>query len=348
MGTWTAGSLAEHVEGALEGAADTPVHGLAGLREAAPGDISFLANKKYARWLEQTRASVALVDQSFRSSAPCALIRVADPDAAFAKIALLFAPPDPSFTPGVHPSAVVAPDASLAPDVYIGPGCVVEPGAVIGARTRLIAQVYVGHDASLGEDNVLYPHSTVRERCRLGNRVIVHSNAVIGSDGFGYTVDAQGMRTKIPQYGIVIIGNDVEIGAGTTIDRARFGRTVIGNGVKIDNLVQIAHNVVIGDHAVLVAQVGISGSAIIGAHSILAGQAGVVGHVEVGERVVAMARSVITKDIPSNQIVQGFPAAPHDEAARLHAHVQRLPKLKEHVRKLEQRVRELEKKYPDA
>jgi len=344
MRTWTAQALAERLDGVLEGAPDGLVLGIAGLREAGEGDLSFLANRKYARWLKETRASVVLVPAEFSDPAPCALIRVTDPDAAFAKAALLFAPPSPVFEPGVHPSAVIAGDVVIGEGAYIGPGCVLEPGAVIGARSRLIAQVYVGHGACLGEENLIYPHVTIREGSRMGNRVIIHSSAVVGSDGFGYSVDAKGVRTKIPQLGIVVVGDDVEIGAATTIDRARFGRTVIGNGVKIDNLVQIAHNVVIGDHAVIVSQVGISGSTVIGRHSILAGQVGVVGHVVVGDRVVATGRSVITKDIPSGQIVQGFPAVPRDEAARTHAHVQRLPKLKEQVRELEQRVLELEQR----
>lgn len=342
MNSLSLASIAEKVEGSVEGDDAIAIRGVAGLREAGQGDISFLANPKYAPLVSGTKASAVLVSGDFDGKAPCALIRVDHPDAAFGAVAALFAVPAPEYPPGVHPSAVVAKDAVLGKDVHVGPLCVIEAGARIGDHTVLIAQVYVGQAAQIGEDNRIYPHVTFREGVKTGARVIIHNNAVIGSDGFGYSVDREGVRTKIPQIGIVEIGDDVEIGAGTTIDRARFGRTVIGNGVKIDNLVQIAHNVVIGDHAVIVAQVGISGSSVIGKHAILAGQCGVAGHLVVGERVVAVARTGITKDIPPGQVIYGFPAQPRDQAARLRAHVQRLPKLKQKVDKLEARLKKLE------
>jgi UDP-3-O-[3-hydroxymyristoyl] glucosamine N-acyltransferase len=232
----------------------------------------------------------------------------------------------------------------LGRDVSVGPHCVLESGVKVGDRSILYAGCYLGHGVTIGSDTKLYPHVTVREYCQIGSRNIIHSGTVVGSDGFGYTVDEKGVRTKIPQIGIVVIGDDVEIGANVTVDRARFGKTCIGNGVKIDNLVQIAHNVVIGEHAVIVAQVGIAGSAEIGAHSVLAGQAGVAGHVTVGEWVVVGGQAAVTKDVPPKMFVSGYPAMPHEKATRIHAHVMRLPQLKERVIELEKRLQALEQK----
>lgn len=337
-----AGDIAAQVSGELVGDPNIEIRSVAGLREGQPGDITFLANPKYAAWLATTQASVVLVAADFEGEAACTLIRVANPDAAFGQIATHFTPQPPAFPPGIHPSAVVAADVEVGDGVHIGPCCVVQAGARIGPRTVLVGQVYVGHRCTLGADNFIHPQVTIREDAVLGERVIIHSSAVIGSDGFGYSVDNQGVRTKIPQRGNVAIGDDSEIGAAVAIDRARFGCTRIGRGVKIDNLCQIAHNVVIGDHAVLVSQVGISGSSVIGRHVVLAGQAGVAGHLVVGDRVIAEGRSGITKDVPAGQVVYGFPAAPREQAARIHAHMQRLPQLKAKVRTLEQRIAELE------
>lgn len=339
---YTINDIAVRVQGQVTGDGSTAIRGVAGLREAQVGDVSFLANPKYASLMTQTAASAVIVNTNYDGAEPCALIRVENPDAAFAQVALMFAAPEPVFEPGVHPTAVVAADVALGEGVHIGPCCVVEQGARIGDRTVCIAHTYIGRDARLGVENRIYPNVTIREGSILGDRVIIHSSAVVGSDGFGYSVDPNGVRTKVPQIGIVEIGDDVEIGAATTIDRARFGRTVIGNGVKIDNLVQVAHNVVVKDHAVLVSQVGISGSTVIGSRAILAGQTGVAGHLVIGDGVVAEGRSGITKDIPDGQMIYGYPAAPREQAARLHAHVQRLPKLKEKVAALEARIKALE------
>lgn len=342
----TVSEIATRVEGQVDGDGSISICGVAGLREALAADISFLANPKYASYVESTQAAAVIVSESYDGHAPCALIRCANPDAAFAKVAEWFAVPPPPYPPGIHPTAFVAEDVAVGDGVHIGPGCVVQSGARIGDRTVLVGQVYIGHQVVLGTDNLIYPHVTVREGCRTGNRVIIHSSAVVGSDGFGYSVDEKSVRTKIPQVGIVDIGDDVEIGAVVAIDRARFGRTVIGNGVKIDNLVQIAHNVVIGDHAVIVSQVGISGSSVIGKHVILAGQAGVAGHLVVGDRVIAEGRSGITKDVPAGEVVYGFPAEPRMKAARTHAAIQRLPKLKQKVAELEARLAKLEASQP--
>lgn len=333
---------AQLVGGDLEGDGDLVLTGLAGIREAKPGELSFVANSRYAAAVAATRAGAVIVSRDWNRPAPCALIRVDQPDRAFARIAERFAPPPIVPPPGVHPAAVVAPDAELGEGASIGPHCVLEPGCRVGAGSVLFAGVYVGHESRIGEQTRLYPLVSIRERCRIGSRCIVHNGAVIGSDGFGYTVEEDGSRSKIPQIGIVVIGDDVEIGANVTIDRARFGQTYVGHGVKIDNLVQIAHNVTIGDHAVIVAQVGISGSTSIGARAVLAGQAGVAGHLHVGDGAIVGAQSGVTKSIPPGAFVSGYPAAPHEKATRIHALTMRLPEWRERLARLEERLGRLE------
>jgi UDP-3-O-[3-hydroxymyristoyl] glucosamine N-acyltransferase len=245
--------------------------------------------------------------------------------------------------PGLHPTAVIGEGVRMGRDVSIGPYCVIEPGAAVGDRTALGASCYVGHEAVIGDDCRLYPHVTVREYCRIGCRAIVHNGAVIGSDGFGYAKEGARWK-KIPQVGIVVLGDDVEIGANTTIDRARFGETRIGNGVKIDNLVQVAHNVIIGDDTAIAAQVGIAGSTRVGARVQLGGQAGVAGHISVGDDSVAGGQAGVTKDVPPATFVSGYPAMPHNEARKMHASLMRLPELKKKVADMETRLKALEGK----
>jgi UDP-3-O-[3-hydroxymyristoyl] glucosamine N-acyltransferase len=341
----TVAELARKLGVAFEGDGSCQIRGLADIRDAVPGDLTFVANPRYASDAAQTKASAVIVANSWTLPCPApALIRAEDPDRAFAQAAVLFAPPPAIQAPGIHPTAVIAKDVRLGADVSVGPHCVLEPGVKVGDRTTLSAGCYVGHGAEIGSDTKLYPHVTVREYCRIGSRNIIHNGTVIGSDGFGYNVDKQGVRTKIAQIGIVVIGDDVEIGANATVDRARFGETRIGNGVKIDNLVQIAHNVTVGDHAVIVAQVGIAGSSEIGAHAVIAGQAGISGHVVVGEWSVVGAQAGVTKDVAPKSFVTGYPAMPHEKAARVHAHLMRIPDLKERVGELEKRLQALEQK----
>jgi UDP-3-O-[3-hydroxymyristoyl] glucosamine N-acyltransferase len=235
----------------------------------------------------------------------------------------------------VHPQAWVSPEAKLGAEVSVGAFAVVEAGADIGDGTTLYPQTYVGHGAKLGRDCLLYPLASIRERCVLGDRVILHNGAVIGSDGFGYTVDAQGVRTKIPQTGIVVLEDDVEIGANATIDRARFGETRVGKGTKVDNLVQIAHNCVIGDHSVLCSQVGLAGTTTLGRHVICAGQAGLAGHLTIGDGAVIGAQAGVPKDLPGGQMYLGAPAVPRLEFGKSLAHVASLPKLKDKLKELE-------------
>ena len=339
--TMTVAEIARRLGASYEGDGEARIAAVAGLAEARPGDLSFLSNPRYRAAMATTAASAVLVGTAWQGETRAAVIRVADPDAAFAEVAAWFGRPAPPVAPGVHPTAIVAADAVLGEAVAVGPFCVIEPGVHIGARTVLGACCYVGHAVSIGADCRFHPHVTVREYCRIGSRVIIHNGAVIGSDGFGYTRGG-GHWHKIPQVGIVVIEDDVEIGANTTIDRARFGATHIGRGVKIDNLVQVAHNVTIGDDTAIAAQVGIAGSTRIGRRVQIGGQAGVTGHVQVDDDAVLGAQSGVSKDVPAGTFVFGTPAAPREEAFRAHANVMRLPELKARIAQIEARLRALE------
>jgi UDP-3-O-[3-hydroxymyristoyl] glucosamine N-acyltransferase len=337
----TVAELAARLGGALAGDGAAEITGLASLADAGAGDLSFLANPKYAADMPGTRAAAVIVAAAWTGACGAPLIRVAHADRAFAQAAVWLAPPPPRYPTGVHPGAFVAAAATLAPDVSIGPACVIEPGAAIGARTVLVAGCYIGHGARIGEDCVLHAHVSVREGCIVGARVIIHNGSVIGSDGFGYTPQGEAW-VKIPQVGIVEIGDDVEIGANATVDRARFGRTVIARGTKIDNLVQVAHNVRIGEHTAIAAQVGIAGSTRIGRCVQLGGQAGLAGHLEVGDHASVGAQAGVTKNVPAGVYVTGYPAMPHQEAAQAHAHLMRMPALKAKITDLEARIKDLE------
>ena len=313
------------------------ITGAASVSDALEGDITFFGNPKYLPLLRTSRASCALVPEGFSETISAVQIQVANPSLAFSQIVERFAPAPVEYPPGIHPSAVIAQGAQIGKNVSIQPHAVVEAGAVIGDGTFLGANTYIGHQARLGADCKIYPNVSIRERCVLGDRVIVHSGAVIGGDGFGFEM-SNGRYVKIPQIGIVQIDNDVEIGANTTIDRARFGRTWIGEGTKIDNLVQIAHNVVIGKHSVIVSQVGISGSSRIGNYATLAGQVGVVGHIEIGDQAVVAAKSGVSKSVPAKEMWWGYPAGPIQEQKERVAYISRLPKLIERVKRLEKQI----------
>lgn len=333
--------IAARVQGKIEGNPQEVITGLAGIREAGEGDLSFVANSRYVALAAVTKATAVIVAEDWNRPCSATLIRVKNPDKAFAETAQWLAPPPVNFTPGIHPTAIVAPSAKIGRKVFIGPHCVIEPDVAIGDRSVICAGCYIGHGSLIGEDCKFYPQVTIREHAQIGNRVIIHSGSVIGSDGFGY-VQEGAVRKKIPQIGIVVIGDDVEIGANVTIDRARFGQTRIGNGVKMDNLIQIAHNVVIGDNCVIVAQVGISGSTTIGARTILAGQVGIVGHLEIGSDVIIGAQAGVPKDIPSGVYVTGSPAIPHEKYLKTQAHISRLPALKDKITLMEKRLAKLE------
>lgn len=342
MAAMTVAEIAARVGGTLVGDGAVVIHGVGGIRYAGPGEIAYVSQARYASDAQTTKASALVVGHDWSLDLPIPLIKVAKPEDAFSSVAVLFAPPPVAYPPGIHPTAVIADGVDLGRDVHIGPYCVIGAGAVIGDRTVLVGHNVIGEKAVLGSDGLLYPLASLREHVRIGDRFIAHNGAVIGSDGFGYHADAKGVRTKIPQIGTVEIGHDVEIGANSAIDRARFGKTTIGNGVKIDNLVQVGHNTVIGDHSVLVSQVGIAGSTTIGHHVILAGQAGVAGHITIGHHAVIGAQSGVTKDIAPNSFTLGFPAIAQKEFALNQANLNRLPELKRKLAALESRIKALE------
>lgn len=334
--------ITEKVAGVLEGDGELEITGISGLAEAGAGDLSFLANSKYAALLASSRASAVIVAEDWDGESPSALVRVKSPDKAMALAAALLGPPcDPVVEPGIHRSAVVSERARVDPTARIGPLCVVEPGAVIGPRTVLVAGCYVGRDAVIGADTILYANAVVRERVTVGDRVILHDGSVVGGDGFGNYLE-NGAWRKIPHIGTVEIGDDSEIGANSTVDRARFGKTVVGKGVKIDNLVMLGHNVRVGDHSAMAAQVGISGSTSVGKYVMLGGQAGLAGHLEIGDGAIVGAKAGVSKSIPPKSFVTGYPAVPHRKAAEGHVNLMRLGTWKERVKELEIRLAAME------
>ena len=341
MTTRTLSELAALLGGDVVGDGATPIRGVAGIREAQPGDLTFIANARYEPYLLETRASAVICSRGERRCA-IPLLQVENPYLAFQKVVGIFRPAVLRPPAGVHPTAVVSPRATVGEEVSIGAHCVVEDGASIGARTVIMAGGYVGVDSKVGEDTWLFPRVVVREECVVGARCLIHPGVVIGSDGFGFAFDA-GRYHKVPQVGNVVIGDDVEIGANTTIDRATTDSTRIGDGTKIDNLVQIGHNVVIGKHCIIVAQVGISGSTELEDYVTVGGQAGFVGHIKIGTRGVIGAQSGVTKSVPPDTVVIGYPAMPQGLFKRLHAFAQRLPQLFQRTKDLEQRVGRLER-----
>lgn len=333
----TLSELARWVDGDIvRGGLDLSLTGMAALDAAGPQDVSFLGNEKYYNQFLTTRAAAVIVPRGVTDGPEGAgLIAVENPSLAFAVVVRHFAAATRKFVPGIHPKAFVDPTAVLDPGkVRVNAGAVIMAGARIGDGTDIGPNVVISDDAVIGADCRIMANASVRERCVLGNRVILQPGAVIGSDGYGYEF-SEGSHVKIDQVGIVEIGDDVEVGANSTIDRARFGKTIIGEGTKIDNLVQIGHNVILGKHCLIVAQTGISGSTRLGDHVTCAGQVGVVGHITIGDKVTLTARSGVTTSLPGGQVYSGRPAQPFREEMKLRANVRRLPKLIARVKALE-------------
>lgn len=336
------GEIAKIVDGELCGDASVVIKGFSGLKEAQDGDLSFVANPKYIALAQETKASAIIVPRDL-SVPGKTFIRADNPSWAFSRIVTLFVEETAIPLKGVHPTAVVAKDARIGKDVALGPYAVIEPGAVIGDRSAIHAGSYVGHKTVIGQDCLIYPNVTLREHISIGSRVTIHSGTVVGCDGFGY-ITVEGKHQKIPQVGTVIIEDDVEIGSCVTIDRARFDQTRVGRGTKIDNLVQIAHNVLIGEDCVIVSQSGISGSVTIGKGAILAGQAGIAGHLTIGDGAIVSAKAGVSKSVPANTQVTGYPARPIDKMMEVNAHVQLLPRYVKTIQELKRKIEELEKK----
>ena len=326
-------ALAQVVGGTVLGDPEYEIRGLADLNSAGPSDVSFLANSKYMSHFATTKAGAVLVVEEMES-AHTHLIVCSDPYLAMAQLATTLHPP-PTYQSGIAEGAFVHPEATVDSSATIRPLAFVDAGAVIGARTRLEGGSHVGRNAVVGDDVLLYPGAKVLDRCTIGDRSILHAGAVVGSDGFGYAPDKDGVRHKIPQVGIVEVGEDVEIGANTTIDRATFGVTKVGNGTKLDNLIQIAHNVELGEHVVAASQSGIAGSTKIGSKVVIGAQVGITGHVEVQDGVVLAGRTGVTKGIHAAGIYAGFPATSHRQWLRLVASQRSIPEMKRKIRQLE-------------
>ena len=332
--------IAAQLGAPFEGNGDILVSGVAGIRDATAGQLTFVANAKYFAEIKNTLASVLIVPEdaeiAFRP-----IIRSQQPKLAFIKTMELFMLPKPKVVPKLDATAVIGKRVMLGNAVYLGAFVVIEDGASIGDNTTIYPGSYIGRRSKIGTNTIIYPNVTIWEEVSIGNRVTIHSGTVIGCDGFGYA-EANGIQYKMPQLGTVVIEDDIEIGANVTIDRATMGKTWIKKGTKIDNLVHIAHNVIIGEHAIIVAQVGISGSVEVGDRVTLAGQSGVAGHIKIGSGTTVAARSGVTKSIPSNICVSGFPARIHRQEQKTQAYVQRLPKLVKRIQELEKKVNEFE------
>ncbi len=337
----TLGELAGLVGGQVHGDPRVKVHGVSSLEDAKPGQLSFFLDPRYKSAVSTTKAS-ALLTQTKIPEFRGPQIVVEDARAAYLQIVRLFQPPM-EHSPGVSPMASVHKEAALGEDVSIFPFVYVGKGARIGRRCTLFPGVYVGEETDIGEDCILYPNVTVLARCRIGNRVIIHAGTVIGADGFGYLKDGS-KALKIPQIGTVRIDDDVEVGANCCIDRAALGTTWIKEGVKVDNLVQIAHNVVIGEHSLVVAQVGISGSVKIGKEVVLAGQVGIADHLTVGDGAMVGPQAGIAQSVGPGEVVSGTPAMPHRLWLKSSRLLQRLPDWNKKLREFEKRLQKIEEK----
>ena len=336
----TLAEIAKIINGEIVGDSDVLITGVSGIKEAKKGDITFVANSKYVPLIKQTAASAIITSQDIKN-APKPIIRTKNPSLAFAEVISLVAPVEVKHPKGVHSSAILADNVKLGKNVAVGANAILEDGVKIGDNTVIYAGCYLGNDVVVGKKCLIYSTVSLRERVKIGDNVIINNGTVIGSDGFGFA-EIDGVHKRIPQVGAVVVEDDVDIGANVAIDRARFDKTVIGKGTKIDNLVHIAHNVTIGENSIIVAQTGISGSSTIGKKVILAGQSGVVGHVSIGDNVIVGAQSGVTKSVPSNTKVSGYPAKPHDVAKKVNACIQRLPQLYKTVEELKKKIQDLD------
>ncbi len=341
MPEYTVDEIAAAVKGTVHGDGSSVIKGVNGINEAGPDEVTFVANPKYKAALKSTRAGAVVVAPETEGPG-LTLIKTANPYAAFAKILVMFAPP--AETPeGISPLAFIDEKAKIGEGVALGPFVTVREDAAVGENTTLGAGTYVGRGAAIGANCLIYPNVTVREGVTVGDRCIIHSGTVIGSDGFGFATEG-GVHHKIPQIGVVVIEDDVEIGANCAVDRATMGETRIGRGSKLDNLIQIAHNVKIGEGTLIAAQTGIAGSTVLGKYCVLGGQVGVVPHIKIGDRATLAAQSGVTKSIREGETVFGRPARPLDEVKRREGRVALLEKYFKRVKKLELEVAELKRR----
>jgi UDP-3-O-[3-hydroxymyristoyl] glucosamine N-acyltransferase len=343
--------LAERLDCRLEGDGDVEITRVSGIQHARSGDLTFVANARYAAQLAETNASAVIlgppVPGQQEPRVPCAVLRCADPYSTFARALDCFVQ-TASPARGVDRLSSIAADATLGPDVSIGPFVTVGAGASVGARTTIYPNVVIGPGARIGDDCVLHSHVSIRERVTIGHRVVLHDGVIVGSDGFGFAKQPDGSHLKIPQHADVVVEDDVEIGANSAIDRPAVGETRIGAGTKIDNLVHVAHGVVVGRRVLLAGQVGIAGSTVIEDDVMLAGQTGVVGHVRIGKGAIVGAKSAVTNSVDAGEFVTGHPAIEHQEWRKSAVIFRHLPSIKKRVEELEQRILELEGKLAEC
>ncbi len=341
----TARELATLTGSQLLGDPDKILTGVADLESAGPDDVSFFANPRYEKAMSASQAGLIFVssEQLAKNSEGCFLISN-EPSAAFQKVLQLFLAGVPKHTAfrGIHPSAVVADDVTLGEKVVIGPNAVIETGATIGDRTVIAPNVTIGEGVRVGMDCIVHPSVTVQSGCEVGNRVVLHPGVVLGSDGYGYTTDATGHHSKLDQLGNVVIEDDVEIGANSTIDRARFKTTLIKRGTKIDNLVQIGHGVELGENNLIIAQVGIAGSTKTGRNVVIAGQSAVIGHITLADGVIIAGKSGVIKGIDKPGVYGGMPAGPLKDQRKQYVHLRNLDKHVKTLKELKQRIQALE------
>ncbi len=336
--------IAKIVNAEISGDENIIINNFSSIDESEQGDLTFITDSKYEKYFASCKASAIIVNEKFNKSRnDITYLTVKNPQIAFANILSKYFPFKASLS-GIDTSAFIDSSAKIGQNVSVGKNVIISEGCKIGDNTVILHNTVIMQNVEVGNDCIVYPNVTIREGCKLGNRVILHSGVVIGSDGFGYYTDENNVYHKIPQIGIVIIGDDVEIGSNTTIDRAALGATIIGNGTKIDNLVQIAHNVKIGKNTVLSSQVGVSGSTKIGNNCILAGQVGLAGHLEIVDNVILLAKSGIPKTISKPGMYFGYPAKPHREALRLEAHLRNFQNYVDKLKQLEEKISELEDK----
>lgn len=333
---FTAGQIAAFLGGTVEGDGDIKVNTFAKIEEAGPGCLTFLANPRYTHYIYTTGASAVLVSNSFEAEGDisAALIRVENPYEALSRLMRMVDQvlnPQPA---GVEQPSFVADGVTVPEEAYIGAFAYIGEGVTLGKGVKIYPNVFVGRGCEIGEGTILYPGVKVYPRCKVGKRCIVHAGAVIGADGFGFAPDAEGKYEKIPQMGIVSIGDDVEIGANTTVDRATMGRTVVGDGTKLDNLIQVAHNCVIGNDTVMAAQVGVAGSTHIGSHCMVGGQVGFAGHITIGDNVQIGAQSGIPNNVAAGSRLMGYPAVDSREFLRQAALIKRLPSMADELRRI--------------
>ena len=348
----TTQEIATLFKGEVVGDPNVEIRRVAKIEEAGTGDLTFFANPKYEKYIASTNASAILVSNGFDTTRTVAsrlvFIKVPDPYVAFLQILKRVTPmPDP-FPKGIHATAVIPDSAKLGSGISIGAHVVLGENVVVGANTKIGHGSVLGDGSSVGEDSVIYPNVSVYHGCTIGNRVILHSGVVIGSDGFGFAPRSDGTYEKIPQLGIAVLEDDVEVGANCTIDRATIGQTLLKHGVKLDNLVHIAHNVVVGENTVIAAQAGISGSTKVGKNVVIAGQVGIVGHIEIGDRSVLMAQSGIPKSTEPGKIYFGSPAKDHHRAMRIEAVIRSLPELAKDIEQLKRSLEELRNRLSES